>query len=323
VWKFEENWVDMIQSNEYSNTDGSIDVAVKRLPQYNEGTDLENFYRRMKTTLGEMKKLNNKHLIRAIATYTKGKDRCFMFPWANGGNLEAMLRSDQRKVNKELINWVVDQIVGLFEGIMALHGKSIRHGAIKPSNILCFGPGPRTSNESILMIADIGLTEQHITEFMLTKKGPVIYEPPEASLKNQLTFLSRKYDVWSLGCLCLELIIWAVYGVNGIRSFHEDLSQNPDPRFWEDSRLWGGQKIHSAVEKRIKKLKKDLKNVSALSDLIKLIEERLLIISVDKRADSKEVCTRLKTIEEKISGNSEYLFNFQLEKLAASRDITI
>ncbi|QYS92815.1 Protein kinase domain-containing protein [Trichoderma simmonsii] len=305
----------------------SVDVAVKRLFQNDQQTDVEKFYNKERQTLETMKQLNNKHLIKAIATYTKGNDKYFLFPWANGGNLQDMLQSNRRTLDRDLIAWVLDQIVGLSEAIKALHDKNIRHGDIKPSNILCSGPGIGNSNESTLIIADVGLAKQHVeytrerNNTTTTRHGSVTYEPPEVSPKRQLKTLSRKYDIWSLGCVFLELIIWAVYDVHGTKSFHGDLNQNSNSRFWEEAGSGSTERVHSAIGIWIKKLRGDLKGSSAFSDVIELIEDKLLIISDKRRADSKAVVKSLKTIRGKAS-EPDYLFNHDLEELAAGRQLS-
>lgn len=274
-----------------------------------------------------MKELNNKHLIKAIATYTKGNDKYFLFPWANGGNLQDMLKSSRGILDKDLVAWVLDQIVGLSEAIKALHEKNIRHGDIKPSNILCSGPGIGNLNESTLVIADVGLAKQHemYTRYRnnttTTRHGSITYEPPEVSPKRQLKTLSRKYDIWSLGCVFLELIIWTVYDVDGTKLFHSHLGQNSNSRFWEEAGPGGAEKIHSAVGTWIKKLRGDLKGSSAFSDVINLIEKKLLIISDEPRADSKAVVQSLETIRGKVS-EQDYLFNHELEELATGKQLS-
>ncbi|KAK0763517.1 hypothetical protein N5P37_002894 [Trichoderma harzianum] len=288
---------------------GSFDVAVKRLFQNGQQTDVDKFYEKERHTLETMKELNNKHLIKAIATYTKGNDKFFLFPWANGGNLQDMLKSSRGTLDKNLVAWVLDQIVGLSEAIKALHDKNIRHGDIKPSNILCSGPGTGNLNESTLIIADVGLAKQHemYTRYRnnttTTRHGSITYEPPEVSPKRQLKTLSRKYDIWSLGCVFLELIIWAVYDI------------------LEEAGPGGAEQIHSAIGIWTKRLRGDLKGSSAFSDVITLIEEKLLIISDKERADSKAVVKSLETVRGKVP-EQDYLFNPQLEELASGKRLS-
>ncbi|KAL6790911.1 hypothetical protein J3E68DRAFT_411615 [Trichoderma sp. SZMC 28012] len=317
------------QQGEYGDilSASSFDVAVKRLFQNGQQTDVDKFYEKERHTLETMKELNNKHLIKAIATYTKGNDKFFLFPWANGGNLQDMLKSSRGTLDKNLVAWVLDQIVGLSEAIKALHDKNIRHGDIKPSNILCSGPGAGNLKESTLIIADVGLAKQHemYTRYRnnttTTRHGSITYEPPEVSPKRQLKTLSRKYDIWSLGCVFLELIIWAVYDMDGTKLFHSDLGQSSNSRFWEEAGIGGAEKIHSAIGIWIERLRGDLKGSSAFRDIIELIEDKLLIISDKQRANSKAVVQSLETIRGKAS-EQDYLFNPQMEELATGKQLS-
>ncbi len=49
-----------------------------------------------------------------------------------------------------------------------------------------------------------------------------MYEPPEAEV-GQNEPRSRRYDVWSMGCIYLEFAIWLLRGENGLQRFRRDL----------------------------------------------------------------------------------------------------
>jgi serine/threonine protein kinase len=274
-----------------------------------------------------MNDLNNKHLIKSIATFTQGSNKYFLFPWANGGNLQQMIETEERELNEDLIRWTLVQILGLCEGIAALHKKNIRHGDIKPSNILRTGPDSGDFNESVLMIADVGLAKQHEeytrvrTEITTSRYGTFNYEPPEVSPARELKTLSRNYDVWSLGCVFLELIIWTRYGVVGTKCFHKELKENHNSRFWITTSSKGVEKVFPAVESWITALKRDLKVIPPLCDLVQLIEERFLVISDKNRAGYKEIQEELERIRAEIT-KPDYLFTSGLESIEASRSIT-
>jgi serine/threonine protein kinase len=60
--------------------------------------------------------------------------------------------------------------------------------------------------------------------------GTLTYEPPEARLEG---LTSRPYDIWSLGCVFLELLIWAVVDTESVEEF---ASQRVGRRY-SDSRI--------------------------------------------------------------------------------------
>ncbi|UKZ48019.1 hypothetical protein TrVGV298_002255 [Trichoderma virens] len=307
----------------HDNTDEPLDVAVKRLIRNDHQTD--KLYQRETNALETMKKLNNNHLIKAIATYTKGNNKYIVFPWANGGNLQHMMETDQRKLDEGLANWVLLQIAGLSDGIRALHSKKIRHGDVKPSNILCFNYDPRMSGNTILKIADVGLAKLHEihtcdrTNATTTKHGSIAYEPPEVYAKKTNVILSRRYDTWSLGCVFLEIIIWAIYGVEGFTLFHEQLSQDLS---YHRCRKDDSPKRHPTVCIWIQRLKSDITSDSAFRELTQLIDAKLLV-RVTERVYSETLCYELEEIKRRAAANSAYLFNSEMERLAANRKSTI
>ncbi|GKU07335.1 serine threonine protein kinase [Fusarium langsethiae] len=96
-----------------------VEVAVKFMNTDNSmaNSDVKKFYEREKTTLELMRGLKDLHLIRAIAAYTKGTSRCFIFPWAEGGNLDTFWRTDQSDLDENLVRWALDQMTGIAGGI--------------------------------------------------------------------------------------------------------------------------------------------------------------------------------------------------------------
>jgi len=104
---------------------------------------------------------------------------------------------------------VMEQFLGLANAIEQLQDKSCRHGDVKPDDI------PRFKDETIiglLKLGDMGLTKQHGVNTALrpdstiTKFGTPRYEAPEVDLHRDEP-RSRLYDIWSLGCVFIELII--------------------------------------------------------------------------------------------------------------------
>lgn len=102
-----------------------------------------------------------------------------------------------------------------------------RHGDIKPPNILWFKQDENDYEKDyglgVLKISDFGLTTFHTA---LTTQAPPkdqngctwTYAPPEYDLKEDI---SRPFDIWSLGCVYLEFITWALLGPSGIKDFQE------------------------------------------------------------------------------------------------------
>jgi serine/threonine protein kinase len=269
-------------------------VAVKKLKQMTltDGTEVQ--------ALETIRDLNHKHLVKAVAYYTKGKSHCIVFPWARWGNLRDIWCKDPPKLDRRFLQWVFTQLCGLADAIKTLHHshqeKSLRHGDMKPENILCFDDPDKEQSEDIysciLIIADVGLSRSHdkLTEVRKgatrTKSGTIKYEPPETELQPNEP-RSRRYDVWSLGCIYLEFMIWLLYGHEELEHFRDDLnSLGENVRFYiveeDPSTRRRTARLNSVVQKWVDWIKKDKRcpNQTAIRRLLDLIVGRLLVADV-------------------------------------------
>ncbi|KAI8244799.1 Serine/threonine-protein kinase [Colletotrichum sp. SAR 10_77] len=258
-------------------------------------TDVEKFYNKEKETLKTMRDLKHRHLITAFAAYKREHFRCFIFPWASGGNLDSFWKHNSSKLDGNLVTWAVNQMSGISDGIEKLHGAHIRHGDIKPLNILFF------SESGNLVVADVGLAKVHETYTKdrepgtTTNHGTNKYEPPEMNdFSRKATKISQKYDIWSLGCMFLEFTIWLLYGQGGLGTFQDKLQANGTGRLWVQTSR--GYDLHRAVKLWIAKLKSQLDQNGVLGKLVWLISGKLLV-PVDDRYTAKELAYKMRAIQ--------------------------
>jgi len=106
--------------------------------------------------------------------------------------------------------WIASQILGIVDAVALLHNENLRHGDIKPENILCFQS--ITDSSMNLVLADFGLGRAHdrATELRarttVTVAVTMAYRAPESDMRGIVR--SRLYDIWCLGCLFLEMAGW-------------------------------------------------------------------------------------------------------------------
>ena len=283
-----------------SDPDGHHRVAIKELKQ--TSPKAEDFAAVVQTEISALEWIRgfrHPHLIRAIAYYKKGNKHCVMFPWAEHGNLRDFWKKSPPKLNRRCLEWVFAQFCGLAEAIERLHrpqeDKSTRHGDLKPENILCFGRDQEMNSsreECTLVITDVGLSKSHekVTELRKgathTHSGTIMYEPPETELQPNEP-RSRRYDVWSLGCIYLEFVVWLLYGSKELDRFRSDLeSSGSNTKFYvlqeDPSTRNKTSRLNSAVEKWVEWIGKDPRcsEQTAIRSLIDLIVTRLLIADV-------------------------------------------
>ncbi|KAL3299532.1 HET-domain-containing protein [Colletotrichum asianum] len=286
--------------------DGHPIVAVKELKSVNMN---DSEYKRAAETeadvLEMIREMEHAHLIKAIAFYTRADQYFIVFPWAGGGNLRDYWgREPPRKLDADFVGWVLGQICGLAGAIKKLHSakdSTCRHGDLKPENILCFEDNKSSDPfaQPFLVIADVGLAKVHTlatemrNEATRTLNGTVMYEPPEAVLlltKNRPR--SRRYDIWSIGCIYFEFLIWLLYGKAVLVRFGEDITHpvNRTRQFFDvtGSGVTGAAKIKTDVQKWMDWIRRDPRCPpnTAIRKVLELICTRLLVIEVNSSGSS-------------------------------------
>jgi serine/threonine protein kinase len=276
--------------NQQLKEDGKcVQVAVKSLK-----SQVKKFFEKELQTLEIMRNLDSPHLIKPIAAYKKGNDRCFVFPWAQGGNLREFLNGNQNRLDEKLVCWALNQMTGMAHAIKLLHGKKARHGDIKPANILRFQKGDDEDDLGTLVIADVGISKVHEqytryrTDPTTSTSWTVSYLPPEMVDYAQGVPIPRIYDIWALGCVFLEFTIWLILGQPEWKAFLKGIADNDRERikFWKSTPQ--GPKIHENIEVWVKKVKSVVDEGSEIWRVVDLISKSLLVpISSNDRGSRK------------------------------------
>lgn len=86
----------------------------------------------------------------------------------------------------------------IIEGLYQCHSTGIMHRDIKPSNLLI-------NTDGVLKLADFGLTTSFLTQNYLSNNVvSLYYRPPELLLGSHA--YGPEIDMWSVGCILIELI---------------------------------------------------------------------------------------------------------------------
>jgi len=266
-------------------------VAIKELKKIQPDDErFEEDVRAEVYALDMIRRLDHPHLIKAIAYFRRGPKHYFMFPWAKEGNLRDYWQNALPTQDKPWFKWVFGQLTGIALAIKVLHhngnGQSCRHGDLKPENILCFS-NPDSSHDVTLVIADVGLARVHPEATQLrnlptrTITGTWMYGPPEAEI-NKGRPRSRRYDIWSMGCIYLEFIIWILYGIDALTRFRNSLE-----RFYvienDPVRQRRTARVHDEAQRWIDHIRTDpcCPPDTALRRLLELIAKKLLVVKID------------------------------------------
>ncbi|KAK4198543.1 HET-domain-containing protein [Triangularia verruculosa] len=291
-----------------------------------------------------MRNLKHRNIIEFIAAIKRGSDRYLLFRWAEEGSLRKYWEVPEHKrplVTKELVRDVILQIRGMADALDKLHnyrfgGGSYRHGDLKPENILCVVDQPPRDGQfsfPILKISDMGLAKHHNIATQLrhntsTQYTTTRYEPPEVALKSKLG-RSRRYDMWSFGCVVLEMMIWLLHGSDTLERFNSQIIDEGRHRshWFKVDKDKDQAFVHPHVQATIRALYYDpeCKKNTALRELLTIVETKLLVVELDppatpvsssappkstngSRAYSRELMDRLNHIVAEGNTNESYWF---------------
>ena len=181
--------------------------------------------------LKELRRHSHPHIVTHLATWTQDERHYMLFPYALCNLREYM--GQNTFVRKDAV-WLLHQFHGMAGAVKRIHDLSVVeaqtaslnpderrtawHHDIKPENILFFKDV--SSSQGIFRISDWGSAKVNLyrTRSYHTKSpiGTLTYEPPEYTYDGKT---SRPYDLWSLGCVFLEILVWAAFGCEGVEAF--------------------------------------------------------------------------------------------------------
>ena len=160
-----------------------------------------------------------------------------------------------RKYKGSILNhWLWENLADVFEALPSIHepGEDIlgAHFDLKPANILVDSHGR-------LVITDFGLARfkkksQNGHSSLTNPGGDFNYRQPPTESR-----LSRAYDVWSLACIMVEIIVYIMHGRSAVQSFANDLeiedsTQTRAQTFWKQD---GGRYV---LKTRVTRLLQEL-----------------------------------------------------------------
>ncbi|CCT69239.1 related to tol protein [Fusarium fujikuroi IMI 58289] len=259
---------------------GTASIAVKTANNHDQ---IAKFFEQEATALERLKNHNSPNLVQPIAAYEYKNQKCLVFPWAHGGDLYKFWEAYQEKTVD--LEWIISQFTGLCSVLNDLHKINCRHGDLKPDNILWYRD---KDGLGTLKIADLGLAAFHIKDTgnrrgiqTMTPTGTARYEPPETA-ENKTGERSRMYDIWSMGCIMLELLIWLTQGIYAV-----DKLGTVTDYFWKRDDKSHRYEIHPEVRKSIEELYKHeaVQGNQTYSDLLTLVTNGLLVVSLQSDAN--------------------------------------
>ncbi|KZF22538.1 Pkinase-domain-containing protein [Xylona heveae TC161] len=182
-------------------------MAVKQveLPS-NAGNQVDNKKKSMlsalKHEIGLLRELQHPNIVQYLGSSSDEQHLNIFLEYVPGGSVAAML-NQYGALHEPLIRNFVRQILN---GLAYLHGRDIIHRDIKGANVL-------VDNKGGIKISDFGISKKVEASSLLSQngqghahrpslQGSVFWMAPEVVKQTSYT---RKADIWSLGCLIVEM----------------------------------------------------------------------------------------------------------------------
>ena len=241
-------------------------------------------------------RLRQEHIVRFLASFqreTAGRPVYYLLSeWADGGSLLDLWKTPRPELSASLVKEVVGQLWGLTKALCAVHypemmTSAICHGNLRPRNILRFNGNGAIGTLKISSWGSTNAKEQMkglgivVDEFAARYPERDRYKPPEAKPR----IPSRPGDVWAMGCIIFEFMVWLLEGANGLKRFHAALDSRQQPLqyhvFVERGLGDKEAKLHYLVVEEMDRIKNHPAcREGMLRELINLVRDRLLVIGL-------------------------------------------
>ena len=296
----------------------------------NTGQNSSRYFDREQAIQRALRKLAHPHIVTHLATWKQDGRHYIILPYAQCDLRQYMEHNTFTQKQKDAL-WLLCQFRGMADAIRRIHNLSDKEEPKSNLTVVTPAPGARTTAwhhdikpENILFFKDscssdgrFGLSDwgsarvnPYRTGSYNTRSpiGTLTYEPPDLDSKGTA---SRPHDLWSLGCVFLELFVWAVFGWKHVQTLSDEREVKPDANsrtkniatdaFWRKS--GDHYELRPCVVTQLQKLDEELRKPGALpfKEIMGYIR-RMLEIEAPKRIKADELWKSLDKIVSKESG---------------------
>ncbi|CAD6585096.1 MAG: hypothetical protein TREMPRED_004049, partial [Tremellales sp. Tagirdzhanova-0007] len=155
----------------------------------------------LQSEIALLQDLYHSNIVAYLGCETSPEYLSIFLEYVPGGTIASIYRTpNQARFEEQLVNFFTAQIL---EGLAYLHAKHIWHRDLKGDNILVDAAG-------VCKISDFGISKQTSDAYdsfgqATNMKGSVFWMAPEVIHSASERTYSGKVDIWSLGCVVLEM----------------------------------------------------------------------------------------------------------------------
>jgi serine/threonine protein kinase len=220
-------------------------------------------------------------------------------------NLKEYWKKTQPQLGESaFVLWELTQLRGLADGVRYIYNLGGWHHDLKGENILVFEEGNRGG--PTLQIADFGSAKirarrsgprDESSPTNNYSQGTSAYEAPDYVIRGET---SRPYDVWTLGCIFMDMLVWT-FGTrpSELETFSDERRQLKGGKLSTDTMFWyvepGGKNCTTHwkpyVRKRLRELEDqcDSKKGRAVFKELVLTTKKMLRMDPSARPKAYEV----------------------------------
>lgn len=279
-------------SRQFLNVSQAVKVVRKRM---RECTPIEDFRNELRV-LSYLRCLEHPNILQLLGSYTHRNKHSLIFPLA-GENVEQLMTRTNKPPEFNADHSFLESIADLASALDKVHTFMSReldvkfigcHFDIKPTNILVI--------EGKLVLADFGiarLKKETLDSRTIFKGGGGHYLAPECQNVVdgfQKHSVGRSSDIWSFGCVLLELLTFKEKGALELKRFRER-RESVGPYEFKTRTFYLGHDLHPEVDKWLTSLASDL--TESMQPLVRLIRDML---HSNSRPTAKDVTLQLQTL---------------------------
>ncbi|KAJ8934430.1 hypothetical protein NQ318_017131 [Aromia moschata] len=208
-----------------NNNTGEMMAVKEILLQHNDNLTIKRVAEEMKILEG----IVHRNLVKYYGVEVHKDEMLIFMEFCAEGTLECLIKATEHGLPELLVRRYTYQLVS---GVACLHEHSIVHRDIKTANIFL------TEEGNCLKIGDFGCAAKIKANTTMPGElkgfvGTQAYMAPEVFTKNMSEGHGRAADIWSVGCVVVEMASgkrpWAQYDSNYQIMFKVGMGQSPDP----------------------------------------------------------------------------------------------
>ncbi|KAG7743314.1 hypothetical protein KL932_002055 [Ogataea haglerorum] len=159
-----------------------------------------------------LKDLDHVNIVQYLGFEKKDNVYSLFLEYVSGGSVGHLIRRYGR-FSEDLIKFLTEQVL---QGLQYIHSKGILHRDLKADNLLL-------EMDGICKISDFGISKKakdiYTNESAMSFQGTIFWMAPEIIDNTQHKGYSAKVDIWSLGCVVLEMYAgqrpWSDFAIAG------------------------------------------------------------------------------------------------------------